>query len=265
VVVKLADEQSGRRGFIKKAGVGAALAWTVPSIVAVTPAAAQQGSPGLPTPLGWVGVTAGPGTARVSLPAAPDSGLFAQPGDLLLAVAAVHIDASHPGNYVTPRAPWTMLGEETSQTSQQSANGHRSRLFSYVYGGQPNLFFTKTQPTPGASSHWTVLIVNYGSAAVDGVGSAGTPDAALSILVPMTTQPTGTERTLVFLGVSQHPPGSWTPQGGYTTQVQFNNNSSRPEILVADHYTGVLPVADVQVDVGAAHPLTGFHVGLAGI
>lgn len=253
----------GRRAVVKGAAVGAGVAWVAPQVLSVPAASAATGPP-VPGYITCSGAHSVPGN-DLTISLASLAGVTT--GDLLVALAANHIDAGHTYTPATPTG-WTLVAEVDAQDPTAPNDGVCTKLFTHVVaGGDTDYVFTLT-PSPVASSAFTVLIVAFSGVAAGSPLDPASPATATAITGDSSItvggiSPSIPEVLTVAMIGSEGPEDPWTPPTGYTDACTYSPNSSVPAIYAATASLGTTTVPSATfLESGTGHPDAAYLFGL---
>lgn len=264
-----------RRRFLRNTGLAAGAVWVAPQVVSV-PAAAAATVPPAPPFKSFAGAHSVPGgdlTIFTAPPGVdpPDVIVGAAAGDFLLALVAHHIDDGHTYAVTAPPG-WTLIGVQDATDTGGQNPGVRTHLYTHVIAPGDTSYTWSIGAVPAASTAWTVVVVDYGPAALSlnpaSPPSTGVPTAAAtptSITVGgYVTSPSTTATTTIGFVAPENPLGPWSAPGGYTQQVAYAPNNSVPEIYVADGAFGTTSVAAATFSTAnIGHPTAAWLVGVS--
>lgn len=226
----------GRRAFLRKVGVGAAVAWTAP-VVLSNPASAGPGSVlGAPTLVGGNGGTVPGGTADLALTLPTGTAN----GDLLLVVVSVATSST----VATPLG-WSLLSGPNDTAGFLGGN---SRSYVFAYEGATASVASTTFTRTGTGGNFRGAIAAYGpggggaGVAIDAVATPNNNGYDNTPPFPGITIG-GVDRTVVYLGNSGTAgTRTWsTPNPGGDVAVQT---------VAADNDVTITSNTDVDVSPG---------------
>jgi hypothetical protein len=219
--------ENDRRDFLKKAGIGAAAAWTAPMVI--SQAAHAQGTG--PVAIQFVDSSTASNTGA-SLTVSAPPGIAA--GDQLLAVVATNFGTATPLGQ-DPAGTWTQLNttgtNSTTGNATNQANNVRTFLLARVAAvGDSTFTFTRT----GGANTFRAAILAFRNVASVGPNTAANSGVATGGGTTSHTFPSvttdGADQWVVRLGALAETSTAWSLPGA-PDDVRFNSGATNRPIL----------------------------------